>query len=82
VEETRDPFDYRTVTGVKITTRLPEYTVEDSYSLTGRTITWRKGGDVVRAERYANLIGRLPYVRIAYGQSGNDLYGSMTSTTT
>lgn len=75
VEELYDPFDYRTVTGVKITTRLPEYTVEDTYSLTERVITWTKGGEVVRSERYANLIGRLPYARIAHAQSGNDLYG-------
>jgi hypothetical protein len=75
VEETRDPFDYRTVTGVTITTTLPTLTIVDEYTLRGRTITWKKGAEVVRVERYANLIGRLPYVRATHGQSGNDLYG-------
>jgi hypothetical protein len=75
VEETRDPFDYRTVTAVTITTALPTMTVVDEYTLQGRTVTWKKGTEVVRVSAYANLIGRLPYIRIAHGQSGNDLYG-------
>src|SRR5690606_12864415 len=58
VEETRHPLDYRTATQVMITTRLPEYTVEDVYTPTERVITWRKGDEIERVERFANLIGR------------------------
>lgn len=75
VEETFDELDYRTVVSVKITTKLPSgWTVEDVYTAEARTITYKKG-EQERVERFTNLVGRLPYVRIAHGQSGNELYG-------
>jgi hypothetical protein len=75
VEETFDELDYRTLRQVKITTKLPSgWTIEDVYTSTARTITYKKGSEE-RVERYPILIGRIPYVRIAHAQSGNELYG-------
>jgi hypothetical protein len=75
VEVERDPFDYRTVLQATITTKLPSYTVTDVYTPTERVITWRKGTETVRVERYANLIGRLPYIQLDHGKSGNETHG-------
>jgi len=75
VEETRDPLDYRTVTSVKITTKYPEITIEDLYTAVDRVTTWKKGNEVIRTKTYANLIGRISYVHITHGMSGNETHG-------
>lgn len=75
VEETRDPLDYRIVTAVTITTKLPSgWTVTDQYTPLARTITYKKGEETL-VQVYPNLIGRLNYVRVPYGMSGNETFG-------
>lgn len=75
VEVERDPLDYRTVLRVTITTKLPAYTITDSYMPTERTVTVKKGAEVQSVTTYPVLIGRIPYVHIAHGMSGNETNG-------
>lgn len=79
VEEERDPLDYRVVTKVTITTKLPKATIIDEYRRDGRTVTVKtvdaKGAQTTTVESYANLLGRLNYVHIAHGMSGNEING-------
>lgn len=75
VEVSRDPLDYRVVLSVKITTKLPAVTIEDVYTLAGRVTTYKRGADILKTDTYDNLIGRLPYVHIAHGMSGNETNG-------
>lgn len=71
----RDPFDYRLVTSVIITTRTGEYVITDEYRADGRTIIVKKGEQVVSTLTFENLINRIPVVHLAHGMSGNEVYG-------
>jgi len=71
----RDPLDYRTVTAYVVTTKLDEYEITDRYTLDGRTVTIKKGVQVVSVQQYQNLIGRIPVIHLANEMSGNEVYG-------
>lgn len=78
VEMVRDELDYRLVMAVRITTKLDKVTIVDEYRADGRTVTIRRMVNdriVEEVEQYANLIGRIPVVHVAYGRSGNEIYG-------
>lgn len=78
VEVVRDELDYRHVLAIKITTKLEKVTIVDEYRADGRTITYRTytdGKPTDRTETYANLIGRIQIVHVAYGRSGNEING-------
>lgn len=78
VEMVRDELDYRLVLAVRITTKLDKVTIVDEYRADGRTVTIRRMVNdriVEEVEQYANLIGRIPVVHVAYGRSGNEIYG-------
>jgi hypothetical protein len=70
-----DPLDYRTVLSVTIEAKLVEYTIYDEYRADGRTRTIKKGIEIVSVEQYQNLIGRVPFVHVANGKSGNETNG-------
>jgi len=73
----RDDFDYHRILAVEITTKSLDgaYTIADRYEPNMRTVTTKKGAQVVSVERYQNLIGRIPVVHIAHGRSGNETNG-------
>jgi hypothetical protein len=78
VEVIRDDFDYRRVLAIKVTTKLPKVTIIDEYRADGRTVTYKTMVDskeVVTVETYANLIGRINAIHVAYGRSGNETNG-------
>lgn len=70
-----DPLDYRKWVKVTITTKLQTYTVVDEYRADGRTLTVKKGEQVVSVQEFQNLIGRIPIVHIAHDRSTNEPYG-------
>lgn len=78
VEITRDPFDYRVILKVTITTKLPTVTIIDEYRPDGRTVTYKEivdGKEVVTVEQYDILIGRIPMIHVANGRSANETNG-------
>jgi hypothetical protein len=76
VEIETDPEDYRTVVRYTVTAKLESgITVIDEYRLDGRTITTKKGGETLRVEEFANLIGRIPVIHIANDRTANEIYG-------
>lgn len=70
----RDPFDYRTVVSVTITTKLDGVVIIDEYRIDGRTVTTERG-DQTSVQEFQNLIGRIPVVHLANGMTGNEVYG-------
>lgn len=78
VEVVRDELDYRTVVAIRVTTKLEKVTIIDEYRVDGRTVTIRRyenGNAVDTVQQFANLIGRIPVIHIAYGMSGNETNG-------
>lgn len=78
VEVVRDELDYRRIVALRITTKLEKVTIIDEYRADGRTVTIRRydnGKPVDSVERFENLIGRIPFVHVAYGRSGNETNG-------
>lgn len=71
----RDPFDYRTVVSITITTKLDGVTIVDEYRADGRTVTIKRGEDVASVQEFQNLIGRIPVIHLANGMTGNEVYG-------
>jgi hypothetical protein len=78
VEVVRDELDYRHILAVRIVTKFEKATITDEYRADGRTVTIRRvvNGDTVETvENYANLIGRIQVIHIAYGRTGNETNG-------
>lgn len=78
VEVERDELDYRRIIAVRITTKLEKATIIDEYRADGRTVTIRtyeNGKPVDDVTPYANLIGRIQVIHVAYGRSGNETNG-------
>ncbi len=71
----RDPLDYRAVTAVEIETRTGEYAITDRYEPAVRTITTKRGAQIVEQVSYQNLLGRIPVVHLANGRSANETNG-------
>lgn len=73
----RDPLDFRRVLSITIKTKVPDgRTVLDEYRPDGRTITIKRGADVERSERYANITaGRIPIVHVAHERGDNETNG-------
>lgn len=78
VDVKRDPLDYRRVLSVTITTRTGGATIIDEYRADGRTVTTKRapeGKEQTTVEQYENLLGRIPFVHIAFGRTGNETNG-------
>lgn len=75
VKVTRDELDYRQVLAVEIETRTSGRTIVDRYEPDRRTVTVKKGNQVISEETYSNLIGVIPVVHLAHGRSGNETNG-------
>jgi hypothetical protein len=71
----RDELDYRIILSLTVETKLPGYTILDEYRADGRTVTVKKGAQIVSVQQYQNLIGRLPAVHVANERSGNETNG-------
>lgn len=72
----RDEFDYHQILAVRIETRtLNGQAVIDRYTAAERTITVKRGAQVVSETIFQNLIGRIPVVHISHGRSGNETNG-------
>lgn len=71
----RDPLNYRRVLSVILETRTDGYVITDEYRADGRTVTIKKGAQLVSAQSYQNLLGVIPVVHIAHDRSGNETYG-------
>ena len=74
----RDELDYRRVLAVQLILKTEKVTITDEYRADGRTITTRtlvNGNIVETVETFANLIGRIPVVHVAYGRSSNETNG-------
>lgn len=71
----RDPLDYRRVLAVTVETKLAEATITDEYTRERRTITTKDNRGVTGVEVYPVLIGRIPWIHIAYGRSANETNG-------
>lgn len=71
-------LDYREVEQVKVTSRLPKYTVTDTYSRSQRRLVIEQTDAQKRTVAdltFENLIGRLPIIHFANDRGGNELYG-------
>jgi hypothetical protein len=89
VEVVTDDLDYRTVTAIKIITRLEKATITDEYTATTRTITVKSNGQPLRipndeggfteqkevSRSFANPLGVIPIVHYAHGQEANEVFG-------
>lgn len=82
VELERDPFDYRRVVKITITTKTDDADIADEYRDDGRTvtITWNSEKDGHRPGQkevveFQNLIGRIPVVHWANDRSANETHG-------
>ncbi|MCC6454183.1 MAG: phage portal protein [Caldilineaceae bacterium] len=76
VTVTRNARDYRRVEKVVITTRTTDgEVITDEYRADGRTITIKRGNEEVEVLNFANLIGRIPMVHVAFGRSRNETNG-------
>jgi hypothetical protein len=71
----RDPLNYRRVLSVTVQTRTDGYVITDEYRADGRTVTIKRGDQLVSAQQYQNLLGVIPVVHIAHDRSGNETYG-------
>jgi len=71
----RDPLNYRRVLSVTVETRTDGYVITDEYRADGRTVTVKKGAQLVSATQYQNLLGIIPVVHVAHDRSGNETYG-------
>lgn len=72
----RDPLDYHQMLAVVVQIRTQSgETVIDRYEPTRRTVTVKKGAQVISEDVYQNLIGRIPVVHLANGRSGNETNG-------
>jgi hypothetical protein len=75
--------DFGTVIGWKIIQKHPHptrpgdsVTIEDTFTAGERLRKTYRQGALVKEERYANLIGRVPVVKISNNVGSNELYGS------
>lgn len=80
VEIETDEQDYRTYKSIKVTTRLDKYTIEDVFTLTGRTVTvyqgyTGRGAKAVTTQTFNSLTGMLPIVHFPNDRGTNELYG-------
>ncbi|TXH52991.1 MAG: phage portal protein [Desulfurellales bacterium] len=71
----RDPLNYRRVLSVTLQTRTDGYIITDEYRPDGRTVTVKRGDQLLSAQSYQNLLGVIPVVHIAHDRSGNETYG-------
>lgn len=69
-----NPLDYRKVESYTITSMLAGATVIDTYTLTERVVTIKRGGqeDIYT---YPNQTGLLPVIHLAYARGVNEVYG-------
>lgn len=71
-----DNLDYRTMSKVTITTRLPKATITDVYTADTRIVTVKNNDDPnAQVFEYDNLLGVIPVVHFANDKSGNELFG-------
>ena len=79
VDVERHPLDYRRVTAVEVTTKLPAATIVDRYEAERRTVTIRErqenGGMRETVSEFPNMIGRIPVVSFHHGRSANETNG-------
>lgn len=71
----RDVLNYKRVLSVTLETRMDGYVITDEYRADGRTVTIKKGSDLLSATQYQNLLGVIPVVHIAHDRSGNETNG-------
>lgn len=71
----RDPLNYRRVLSVTVETRTGGYVITDEYRADGRTVTVRRGNQLLSATQYQNLLGVIPVVHVAHDRSGNETHG-------
>jgi len=72
----RDDLDYHQMLAVEIQIKTQAgETVIDRYEPTRRTVTVKKGAQIISEETFQNLIGRIPVVHLAHGRSGNETNG-------
>ena len=72
----RDALDYHQMLAVEIQIRTQAgETIIDRYEPTRRTVTVKKGAQVISEDTYQNLIGRIPIVHLTHGRSGNETNG-------
>lgn len=75
VKVKRDVLNYKRVLSVTIETRMDGYVITDEYRADGRTVTIKKGNELLSATQYQNLLGVIPVVHIAHDRSGNETNG-------
>lgn len=71
----RDPLDYRRVLSVTVETKNRGYIITDQYRADGRTLTIKRGAELISTQQFQNLLGVIPVVHVAYGRSGNETNG-------
>lgn len=71
----RDVLNYKRVLSVVIETRADGYVITDEYRADGRTVTIKRGNELLSATQYQNLLGVIPVVHIAHDRSGNETNG-------
>lgn len=71
----RDVLNYKRVLSVTIETRMEGYVITDEYRADGRTVTIKRGNELLSATQYQNLLGVIPVVHIAHDRSGNETNG-------
>jgi len=75
VEPVWDLADYRRLVSVTVTTKTGDETITDEYRDDVRTVTVKRGAEVLSQVVFENLIGRIPVVHVANARSANETYG-------
>jgi hypothetical protein len=76
VEVERNPFDYRDVEAVEITTKMDDVTIVDRYEKAGRTVTVTDAMQRTTVAQFENLFdGEIPVVQVSFGMSANETNG-------
>ena len=76
VDVTRNPFDYREIEAVDITTKTDDITIVDRYTRIGRTVTVTDNQQRTTVMEFENLFdGEIPVVHVAFGMSANETNG-------
>ena len=72
----RNPFDYRDVEAVEITTKMDDVTIVDRYEKTGRTVTVINNDQRTTVMEFENLFdGEIPVVHASFAMSANETNG-------
>lgn len=71
-----NPFDYRDIEVVEITTKLDEVVIIDRYEKTRRVVTMRRNNAPEQSVTFQNLFdGEIPVVHVTFGMSANETSG-------